>query len=163
MFAHRICCRLTESILPSTSEMFPVPQAATQVQSMIDKTQSSYSWRGVFVMKPCNPFSILTLSVHQTCFIRTVKCSFFNFKFWPWSLSWGCRTMKVIFVCMLLCSRTVDHPLESLVNPPEGLLQSNRGSDLPFQKSYLHYALKVFLVIQTSTWPPLIFLNDITN
>ena len=35
MFASRICWYLIESILPSTSKMFPVPLAAAQAQSMI--------------------------------------------------------------------------------------------------------------------------------
>lgn len=69
---------LIESILPSTREMFPVPLAVIQLQNRSTPMQNS--WTDVLFMKFCAlcsqtyicslwpKSSILTSSVHKTCF-----------------------------------------------------------------------------------------------
>ena len=79
MFDSRICWYLIESPLPSTSEMFPMPLAATQAQSMIDPPPC-WGVGGVLFIKLCTLLypqkallidslpgsSILSSSVHRT-------------------------------------------------------------------------------------------------
>ena len=104
MFASRICWYLVESILPSTRTVFPVPLAATQPQSMMDPPpcltvgKVFFSWNAApfflqtYLCWLWPKSSILTSSVHSTCFQNTsCFCRCFVAYFWCWILWWGRR------------------------------------------------------------------------